>query len=76
MPLRSLVALCRLGATVSVEGSDVTACCSELSSTCSFPSARDGDVVGGVGLLLCVSEERLSGDGAVSDSGDEVGVLS
>jgi hypothetical protein len=75
MPLRSLVALCRLGLGCSVEGSGVGAC-SELSSTCSFPSAKEGDVVGGVALVFCVGEKRFSGDRAVSDSEDEVGVLS
>jgi len=76
MLLRSLVALCRLGLTVSVGGSGVAVCCSELSSTCSWLSAKEGDVSRGVGLVLCVGDKSFSGDGAASDRGDEVGVLS
>jgi hypothetical protein len=76
MPLRSFVALCRLGMTVSVEGSDVAVCVSERSSTCSWSSATEDDVSGGVGLVCCVGEKSFSGDGAASDRGDEVGVLS
>jgi hypothetical protein len=76
IPLRSLVALCRLGMTTSVEGSGVAVCCSELSNTCSWPSANESDVPGGVGLVFCVGAKRFFDDSAASDSGDEVGVLS
>ena len=76
MPLRSLVALCRLGATISVEGSGVADGCSDCSNRCSFPSTSEGDVCGGVGLKFGVAEKRLSDNGAASYPGDEVGVSS
>jgi hypothetical protein len=78
MPLRSLVALCRLGPVVSNdEGSGVADCCSDLSNAWSFLSATEGDVLGGVGLAFLVGKKGFSDGGrAASDSGDEVGVLS
>ena len=72
MPLRSFVARCRLGTTVSVGGSGVAERCSDRSDPWSFPSTSEGDVCGGVGWKFCVVERRLSDDGAALDSGDEV----
>ena len=56
MSLRASVDRCRLGFTVSDEGSGAAVYCSDILNVPLFPSAREGDVRGGVGLMS-VGEE-------------------
>lgn len=76
IPLRSLVALCRLGFGVSVEGSGVAEACSDLSEPWSFPSTTEGDVCGGVGSGVRVCRNCVCGEEAASNSEHGFGELS